>query len=509
MNDNSTAKALRLSIIDGSFSAIMASLCGGIFLMGFILKVLDADAGKVGIIASLPMFANIIQLFGSYIIEKTGKSKPLCVISVALSRALWILIVLLPFRIFAPVADYRIWIVVSVIGLSSLFASLAGVGWTSWMSEIVPADIRGTYFGKRNMITSFFGMVFVLLGGWFINYWELSRPDNLQAGFVIVFAAGIAAGLSSVIFLRSVPSAAAPNINKQEKVSLSRFLLPLRDSNFIKLILYVSVWIFAINLAAPFYGVYMINILKIDFSTLTIFGTAATVATLLMMKIWGPITDMLGNKPVVILSSIVLAAVPFLWLTAVPGIYYIPVMAAHILTGAFMAGAGLSQFNILIKLSPQAGRSVFLALYAAVTGFTGAIAPLAGGTLTGILGNFSPVILGRTLTELHLLFVISSILILLSVVFASRINEEGSATPMAVVLQLKNDLNLQSGISGAADFVLVRAAKGENILKKLDKKTDDLAEKSEKTIRKALEKGEKFIEKPARKIKDFLDDDKK
>ncbi len=509
MYNKFTTKALRLSIIDGSFSAVMASLCGGIFLMGFILKVLDASAGQVGIIASLPMFANLTQLFGSYIIEKTGKSKQLCVTSIAVSRALWVVIVLLPFRIFAPVSDYRIWIVVFVIGLSSLFASLAGVSWISWMSDIVPADVRGAYFGRRNMITSFFGMVFVLLGGWFINYWELSRPDNLQAGFVIVFAAGVAAGLSSIIFLRSVPEPEGPARTGKEKLSSSRFLLPLRDRNFIKLILYVSIWIFAVNLAAPFYGVYMINTLKIDFSTLTVFGTAATVATLLMMKIWGPITDMLGNKPVVILSSLLLAAVPLVWLTAIPGIYYVPVMTAHILTGAFMAGAGLSQFNILIKLSPQAGRSVFLALYAAITGLTGALAPLAGGALAGSLGNFSPVIFGQTLTGLHLLFLISSILILISVIFASRINEEGSATPMAVVLQLKNDLNLQTGISGAADFVLVRAAKGESILRKLDRKTDELAEKSEIKIRKAIEKGEKLIEKPARKIKDFLDEDKK
>ena len=507
MDNTIRERGLRLSVIDGAFSAVMGGLCGGIFLVGFVLKVLDADTGKIGVIASLPMFANLIQLLGSYIIEKTGKSKRLCLISVAVSRALWLLIILLPFRIFAGLSDYRIWVVVGVIGLSSLFAALAGVGWTSWMSELVPEETRGAYFGKRNMISAFFGMLFVLAGGRFINFWEMRYPHNQPAGFIIIFGAGILAGLLSLIFLRAVPETPAPPRPKDGGFNLREFLSPVKDSNFIKLALFGASWIFAVNLAAPFYGVYMINALKIDFSTLTVFGTAATVATLIMMKIWGPITDKLGNKPVLIVSSLALAAVPFLWVSTIPGRYYIPVMGAHILSGAFMAGAGLSQFNILIKLSPREGRSVYLALYAAATGLTGALAPVAGGRLSFLMEDISVILPGYTLTGLHLLFILSAVLIAVSLIFAARIHEEGSSSPMAVVLQLKNDLNLQAGISGASDFIIIRAARGENILRKIDRKTDEIAARSEDSVRRALEKGEKLVEKPVRKIKDFLKED--
>ena len=54
-----------------------------------------------------------------------------------------------------------------------------------------------------------------------------------------------------------------------------------------------------------------------------------------------------------------------------------------------MAGAGLSQFNILLKLSPQEGRSVYLALFAAITGLIGAAAPIAGGSISKLMENFS------------------------------------------------------------------------------------------------------------------------
>jgi len=94
-------KALNFSIIDGALSAIMGSLAGGIFLMGFALKVLKAEPQQIGFLAALPMFANLIQIFGSYIIEKTGKKRMLCFLCVVASRALWIFIIMLPLSYLA------------------------------------------------------------------------------------------------------------------------------------------------------------------------------------------------------------------------------------------------------------------------------------------------------------------------------------------------------------------------------------------------------------------------
>lgn len=497
-------KSLNLSILDGALSAVMGSLAGGIFLMGFALKVLKADSAQVGILASLPMFANLIQIFGSYIIEKTGKKKVLCFLSVVISRALWLLIIMLPFKIFAPFSDWRIMVLVAVIAISSLFGSLSGVAWLAWMSELVPENIRGSYFGKRNMIASACGMVVILGGGKFITMWENRFSPENPFGFVILFALGLLAGLIATIFLSRIPEIETVEKNNEKSFDFSVFLKPLKDKNFLTLVFFVSAWMFAIQLAAPFYGVFMIENLNIDFTNITIFGTFATFATLFMMKIWGPISDKLGNKPVIIVSGWMLIIIPFIWIVAVPDAYYIPVLAAHLLTGAFMAGASLSQFNILIKLSPKQGRSVYLALFAAITGFIGAVAPIIGGTLSKILSGLRFDMFNYTVTNLHFIFLLSSFLQILTVFFILRVKEPAAATPVAVIMQLKNDLNPQAGISGAADFLMVELKKGEGLLHKVDRVTDELAEKSEGTIAKVLNKGESIIKKPLDKLKDFL-----
>ncbi|UCC95570.1 MAG: MFS transporter [Candidatus Omnitrophota bacterium] len=507
MNNKIQAKALQFSIIDGALSAVMGSLAGGIFLMGFALKILKAQPQQIGILAALPMFANLIQIFGSYVIEKTGKKKMLCFLCVFASRALWLLIILLPLKIFAPLADFRVWVLVAVIGLSSLFGSLSSVAWLAWMSELVPEDIRGSYFGKRNMIASACGMVVVLSGGKFITLWENRFSETNPYSFIILFIAGLAAGLIATWFISRTPELGSPKKDKAQAFSLSVFFNPLKDRNFLTLILFVSAWMFGIQIAGPFYGVFMINNLKIDFSTITILGTFATLATLFMMKIWGPISDKLGNKPVIIVSGWVLIIVPFIWILALPGKYYLPVLVAHILSGAFMAGATLSQFNILIKLSPGEGRSVYLALFAAITGFVGAVAPILGGSLSKILESFSFTFYAYQITNLHIIFLISSVLQMLTIFFILKVKEPKASTPVAVIMQLKNDLNPQVGIGGAADFLMVEFKKGEDVLRKVDRVTDGLAEKSEEKIEKALDKGAKIIKKPLDKLKDFLKDE--
>ena len=500
-------KALNFSTIDGALSAIMGSLAGGMFLMGFAIKILKATPQQIGILAALPMFANLIQIFGSVIIEKTGKKKLLCFVSIFVNRILWFLIILLPFAIFAPLADWKVWVLVAITAVSSLFGSLAGVSWLAWMSDIVPENIRGSYFGKRNMVASACGMIALLLGGKFLTMWEGRFGEMNPFGFVLLFTCGLAVGLVAIFFLSRIPEAESVKKEGAGGFDFKVFFKPLQDRNFFKLILFVSAWMFAIQIAAPFYGLFMIDNLKIDFSTITILGAFATFATLFMMKIWGPISDKLGNKPVIIVSGWFLIVVPFLWILAVPGKYYLPVLLAHVLSGAFMAGASLSQFNILIKLSPREGRSVYLALFAAITGIAGATAPIVGGSLSSMLGNFSMAISNYTVSSLHVIFIISAALQAVTIFFILKVEEPAASTPVAVIMQLRNDLNPQTGIAGAADFMMVELQKTESILNKIDKATDRLAGKSEEQIGRVLGRGEKIIKKPLDKIRDFLKPD--
>ncbi|GIX47312.1 MAG: MFS transporter [Candidatus Tectimicrobiota bacterium] len=489
-------RALRDSTLDGAFSAVMGSLTGGVFLTGFALKVLHAQPQQIGVLAALPTLANLVQLAGSYLVETTGQRKRLCLLGSVLSKTLWLLVLLLPL-LPLPAAG-RVWALVGILALTSLLSSLSGVAWMAWMSDLVPEAQRGTYFGKRNLVAAACGMAALLLGGKVLSLWEQHFGEGHATGFLLLFAAGIAAGGVSAWFLSRVPD--LPPAATGPGFRLRLFGQPFRDPNFLTLTLFVAAWTFATQLAAPFYGVFMLEHLRADFSLMTALSTLATLANMLMLKSWGPIADRLGNKPVILVAGGVLAVVPFLWILAPPAAYTLPLAVAHALSGACLAGASLSQFNILLKLAPPAGRSVYIAVFNATVGLIGGLAPVVGGSLSQALQGFQAIIGGITLSNLHVLFLLSAALQLLALALLQRVQEAGAATPMAVIMQLRNDLDPQAGLASALDVAVVELRRTEGVLRRLDAATEALAARSEHQVARLVDR----LAKPLKKLKDFL-----
>lgn len=481
LDEKTTHRALRMSIIDGAFATMMSSICGGIFLVGFALNVLGANSIQVGILAALPVSANMAQLFGSILIERFGYRRWICLISVTIGRLIWIPVMLLPFAIFAQFDDFRIWLLVGFVGVSCFLGSIAGVAWLGWMSDVIPPHSRGTFFGKRNMICAAAGMVVVLLGGAFLNYWEGLHGKEDPWAYVILFALALVLGIISSYFLTQVPDPKAGPANKlgNAQFSWSGLIAPLRQKNFRRLMLYVGLFMFVTQMAGPFYAVYMIETLSVDFGTITWLITFATLASLFMLRIWGPISDQMGNKPILVVAGFGHALIPLIWVVAQGSVYYEALALAHVLSGAIYCAILLAHVNILIKLSPETGRSFYIAAFNTVIGLSVAIAPIVGGIFLELLANFHWVIGDWELNNLHLLFLLSGALQLVVLFSLFGLEEEGSLRSRDVILQLRNDLDPQTGISSASDFISVRAGKTSQMLKNIDARTDDWAGRSE------------------------------
>ena len=108
-------KGLKYSIIEGGFSATFGAMFSSVFITGFALKFLDADLGKIGILAALPILANAIQVVSAYVVQRTGKKKLLCITTAAIEHSLMVVIALLPLHIFGAQAGLRIWFLVFIL----------------------------------------------------------------------------------------------------------------------------------------------------------------------------------------------------------------------------------------------------------------------------------------------------------------------------------------------------------------------------------------------------------
>lgn len=499
MNNPQRVHAMRLSLIDGAFASVMSAFTGGVFLTGFAVQVLQVHPTQIGLLAALPTLASLAQFLGSYLIETVVKRKALSVFCVVLGRILWLGLILLPLPLVAAIAPWRHWLLITLMATTNLLGYLGHAGWLSWMSDLVPETTRGAYFGKRNMIIAICGVGATLVGGLFLSFWNQRVSANNPYGFVCIFAVGGLAGLISARLLSRMP-----DLDDLSTVRVpfrfTAFRQPFSEPNFRRLMWVVAGWTFATQLAAPFYTVFMIKHLHLSYMTMTIFTTLATLAMAFMMQTWGPLADKFGNKPVLVVSSLVLVFVPAIWLFAQPQAYRLALALAHSISGAALAGATLSQFNISMKLSPHMGRSVYLAAFTAVVGLIGGLAPIIGGYLSESLQELRITIGDYEITRFHAIFLLSAALQILILPGYIKLTEEGAASPVAVIVQLQNDLNPQSGISSALDIAMIEFERAGDMLEDLDAITDAWAERSERKVARVLD----TLSQPLKKIRDAL-----
>jgi MFS family permease len=408
--DDNTKRNIKLSILEGSFGTVMGTMIGGAFLTGFALT-LGANDFTIGLLASLPLLANLVQIVGAYIISRVGSSKKVCITYVFFHRMLWASIILLPFVLLkSSLGDTKIWIFIILIAVSSICASITGISWLSWMTDLIPEEIRGRFFAKRNMAAQVVGMLVAVGAGRFIDLWKKAyiSNDNMQSfGFAILFAFGTLFGLVCIFLLRKMSD---PISVPQDSQSFVKQLInPLMDKKFLLFIIFSVAWGFSVGIVGPFFSVYMIKHLSVPFSVITLLGVAAGISGIVGTRLWGNLMDRIGPKLLHILCGLGASIVPFLWIFASPDSYLI-LWFINIVSGFCWAGIGLASSNMMIALAPTEEKSIYFAVFAAITGLFGALAPIVGGSI-GAFYNAKTLSLGfMQISGLGLLFLTSTLL---------------------------------------------------------------------------------------------------
>jgi len=444
-------ESLALSIRDGFFASIFATLTGGVFLTGFALA-LGANALHIGIIAAIPLIGNLFQFIGAYLVNKNGERKPVSVKSATFARAIWILMVLLPFTLTWLPAGQIILGFLVIFAIGHLFSAISGVAWLSWISDLVPDTHRGRFFGRRNMIIGVAVLSFTMLGGKFIDVFN----DPIWA-FQILFFAAIVAGAISIKYLQRIPEpVSAPPAQKKDY--FKTLFHPVQDRNFRALLLFTIIWSFSVHFAAPFFIVYKIKDLKLSFTFIAFLISLTSLFDLLGMKFWGNFSDKVGNRPVMLICSFLATFLPFGWLwTSINtfSIYFLLPML-QIVGGFFWAGMNLASVNMLFSLAPRENKAVYFSAYASANGIFAAIASLGGGILGLAMAQRSLDLIVIQIVGLKIIFLVSWVLRCFSIPLLWRVHEpKGLPFTQAIrILRSVRSINSTQGFHPLLHFFI-------------------------------------------------------
>jgi MFS family permease len=119
---------------------------------------LGANEGQIGIITSARRIASFYQSLTNHLLERIGGKRPLYYCVYGGSRTVRLLVAFLPSILLALVSHNTIWWLVFMLFVIGCADSIGMVLKKTWLSELTPPDIRGRYFGSRNLFIDAFGM---------------------------------------------------------------------------------------------------------------------------------------------------------------------------------------------------------------------------------------------------------------------------------------------------------------------------------------------------------------
>jgi len=404
VGSESKLKSLRYSFLDGIFASGMIGFVQDYFTPFIIL--LGATSRQIGILNALPnFFSSLFQLKSAELVERFRSRKTVFTINVFLQALMLLPIVFIALkRISAPI------IFIIFVVLFNCFGALAMPAWSSLMSDLVDKDKRGEYFGWRNKNLGLVTIASTLLAGLILQ--RMQRFD-VYYGFAILFGFSFCFRIISWYFLTKMHEPEF-KLNKDDQFTFLEFIARIKESNFAKFVLFVSLMNFSVNLAAPFFSVLMLRELGFSYILYTIITVTATLTANLTISRWGRISDTVGNLRIIRLVSPVIGILPFLWIINRNPIFLICI---QIISGFAWAGFNLCSLNFIYDAVISEKRTRCIAYFNVLNGLALCFGALTGGFL---LHRLPPLFGYRIL----MLFLISTLLrLIVSIIIPKRLKE--------------------------------------------------------------------------------------
>ena len=428
---------LKLIILAIAFGTVCFNITGGVAMAGY-LKFLGASDFTYGIILAVGPFTTLLQVFVSYLLERTRKRKLIFMIAGILQRTAWLPFGITP--IILPMAGItlRIWMVLLFFMISACSTPFVNVSFFSFIADIVPGNIRGRYFGVRQRIAIIFG-----IAGGLATAFLLDRHAGFH-GYALVFSIASVFGVVDIltfIFIKIPPMGEHRKTSSLPKMLAEVFT----NKRYMAIIGFVTIWSFSVQIAGPFYMVYAKTVLDLSNTVITlIMQILPSVCMVIILPTWGRVYDKYGNRPVMILSTCLSSIAPFLWFLIVPGPYaVVPMFFTAISGGLLSVGLDFGAQNVFLLQTPDENRSMFVAIYFSITSLFGiALANMAGGWLLdnalSVLEGMRISFFGLTPNRYNYLFLISvSLRVISSYVLLPRMIEgDGPNSPFKVLMNM-------------------------------------------------------------------------
>lgn len=400
-SDPQTEQSLRHSIRDGVYFSAMTGGAESYFSAFAIF--LQASAPMIGMLASLPpLLASSMQVLSVWLGSRLRERKKIIVAGALFQAACLLPLVLLPVLI----PEYATALLILIVFLYLCGPNLGAPQWTSLIGDLLPESRRGRFFAERTRLASVASVTALALAGLTLEVWD--RAGSAYLGFATIFILAAIMRCMSAYHLNAMvePTRHTGNLQIPDDLSLWR---RLRHTSLLRFSLFFAAMQFAVAVSGPYFTLYMLRDLGLSYAEFMILTVASVLVQFLTLNRWGRLSDLFGNRLLLITTGIIITIIPALWLVSTN---YYWLLVVQSVSGLGWAGFTLSATAFVFDLTPSEHRSTLFAVH----NILAALAVFLGASVGGLLAVLLPVeinLLGLELslmTPLYGLFFLSCVL---------------------------------------------------------------------------------------------------
>jgi MFS family permease len=368
-------RALRHSTRDAAAYSVMS---GGAetYLSAFALY-LRATAPQIALLATLPpLLGAFSQFLSAWLARLAGRRTPVIVAGAGLQAFVWLPMLVLP--LWFP--QQGITILLICVTVYQAMGNVISPLWTSVMGDLVPERKRGRFFGRRTRVATITAFVALVLAGVVLHLSKLA--GYTFAGFTAVFVCGAIGRLVSAYHLARVGEPPQTTELPEPAITAS-WLQRLRHSHALRFSVYIVCLQGSVAVAGPFFAVYMLRDLHFSYLQFMANTGTAVLMQFFTLNTWGRISDVFGNRLILVATGALIPLLPLLWLVSDDFWYLI---GLQVMSGFVWAGFSLSSGNFLYDLVPSVKRTTYMTYHNVFT----ALGVFVGGMIGAGLTHWMP-----------------------------------------------------------------------------------------------------------------------
>lgn len=387
----------------------------------------------IGILGALPTGMLFMQFLSAYLVNGMKYRRRLWMGLSIVQRIICVPVAVGPW-LFPEISDaVWLWSFLLMWGINQGALHFCTPLWLSWMGDYLPHQGLNRFWGVRHLwmqgtaAVSLAGIALILTGS----------SMNIRAIFAIIVAVGGVLGVADICLFYRIEE---PEVTHLPQATLKKVLSdPFRHHGFRSFIGFMCFWHVAAMVGAPFISLYLLSHIGMSLAQVLLLWTLAWVGGAMSSRWLGRLAEDFGNRPILVICTAFksINMMALLITPRDPGTAFWFLVPVFMVDMVLNTGFAIASNGFLMKNSPAANRTMFIAAGTAVAGLFGGVTAIVCGSLLTAMGSWSFSTSGFDINGFHILFFVSMLLRFVAVAVVRRIHEpdvHGTAQVVTVLI---------------------------------------------------------------------------